>query len=56
VEPSARATLRIVLIVVLSAFALYMVACAAGPVNVLERRMRRGLAIALVYRSSSWCR
>ena len=65
-EPSSRSILRVVLIVVLSAFALYLVyrlrtiiawlvvaafiaACASGPVNVLQRRMRRGLAIALVY-------
>jgi predicted PurR-regulated permease PerM len=66
VEPTARTVVRVVLIVVLSAFALYLVyrlrtiiawlvvaafvaACAAGPMNVLERRMRRGFAIALVY-------
>jgi predicted PurR-regulated permease PerM len=66
VEPSARTIVRVVLIVVLSAFALYLVyrlrtiiawlvvatfiaACATGPVNVLARRMRRGVAIALVY-------
>jgi predicted PurR-regulated permease PerM len=57
---------RIVLIVVLSALAVYVLyllrtvvawvivaafiaACAAGPVNVLARRMKRGLAIGLVY-------
>lgn len=66
VEPSSRTVVRVVLIVVLSAFALYLVyrlrtiiswlvvaafiaACASAPVNVLQRRMRRGLAIALVY-------
>ena len=66
VDSSARNVVRIVVIVVLSAFALYLIyrlrtiiawlvvaafiaACAASPVNVLERRMRRGLAIALVY-------
>ena len=65
-EPSSRTVVRVVVIVVLSAFALYLVyqlrtilawlvvaafiaACASGPVNVLQRRMRRGLAIALVY-------
>jgi predicted PurR-regulated permease PerM len=64
--PSTRTILRIVLIVVLSALAVYVVyllrtvvawvliaafiaACAAGPVNVLARRMKRGLAIAVVY-------
>ena len=66
VEPSSRTVVRVVVIVVLSAFALYLVyrlrtiiawlvvaafiaACASGPVNVLARRMKRGLAIALVY-------
>ena len=65
-RPSARAIARTVLIVVLCAFAVYLVyllrtpiaylilaafiaACAAGPVNVLSRHMKRGFAIAIVY-------
>src|SRR3954447_9374223 len=64
--PSARGVLRVVVIVVLSAFALYLVyrlrkpiswvfaaafvaICAAGPINRLEKRMPRGVAIVLVY-------
>ncbi|MBI5105971.1 MAG: AI-2E family transporter [Solirubrobacterales bacterium] len=65
-EPSARAILRIVTIVVLAAIALYLVyllrkpigwvamatfiaIALSGPVNRLNRHMRRGLAIAIVY-------
>ena len=64
--PTSRAILRVVLVVVASALALYLIyllrtplgwlvlatflaVCAAGPVNVLNRRMKRGFAIALVY-------
>jgi predicted PurR-regulated permease PerM len=65
-EPSARAILRIVGIVVLSAIALYLIyllrkpigwiamavfiaVAVSAPVNQLNRRMSRGLAIAIVY-------
>ena len=64
--PTARAVLRVVLIVVLVALALWLIfllrkpltwifiagflaIALAGPVNFLARRMKRGLAIALVY-------
>ncbi len=64
--PSTRAILRVVLIVVLSALALYVIyrlrtpisyvliaafiaVAASGPVNSLNRYMRRGFAITLVY-------
>lgn len=64
--PPLRAILRVVLTVVASALALYVVyrlltpigyllialfvaLCAAAPVSVLSRRMRRGFAIAIVY-------
>jgi predicted PurR-regulated permease PerM len=64
--PSLRAILRVVVTVVASALAVFVVyrlrtpigylvialfvaLCAAGPVAVLARHMRRGLAIAIVY-------
>jgi predicted PurR-regulated permease PerM len=64
--PSTRALLRVILIVVLSALALYVIyrlrtpisyvliaafiaVAASGPVNSLNRYMRRGFAITLVY-------
>jgi predicted PurR-regulated permease PerM len=64
--PTARAVLRIVLVVVLVVLALWLIyllrrpltwifiagflaIALSGPVNYLARRMRRGLAIALVY-------
>jgi predicted PurR-regulated permease PerM len=64
--PSVRAVLRVVVTVVLSALALYLVylvrtplswlviaafvaVAASGPVNLLSRRLPRGLAIAIVY-------
>jgi predicted PurR-regulated permease PerM len=64
--PSVRAILRVVVTVVASALALYLVyllrtplswlliamfvaIAASGPVNLLSRRLPRGLAIALVY-------
>jgi predicted PurR-regulated permease PerM len=64
--PSTRAILRVVVTVVCSALALYLVylvreplgwllialfvaVAASGPVNLLGRRLPRGLAIALVY-------
>jgi predicted PurR-regulated permease PerM len=64
--PTARTVLRVVLIVVASTIALYLLyrlrepilwilialfisVCASGPVNALNRRMPRGLAIAIVY-------
>lgn len=66
VEPSHRTTLRIVLIVVAVAAALYILyllrqpiawlilaafiaVAVSGPVNLLSRRMKRGLAIAIAY-------
>ena len=65
-RPSTRAILRIVLIVVLAAIALYVVyrlrrpiswiviaafiaIAMTGPVNLLQRFMKRGLAIAIAY-------
>jgi predicted PurR-regulated permease PerM len=65
-QPSVRATLRVVVTVVLSGFALYVVylvreplgyiflgaflaIAASGPVNLLSRKLSRGLAIAIVY-------
>lgn len=65
-RPTSRAIARTVFIVVLCAFAVYLVyllrtpityvilaafiaACVSGPVNVLSRHMRRGVAIAIVY-------
>jgi predicted PurR-regulated permease PerM len=64
--PSARAILRVVIIVVASALALYVIyrlrtpisyvaiaafiaVAASGPVNSLNRYMRRGFAITIVY-------
>ena len=64
--PSTRTILRIVLIVVLAALALYIVyrlrrpisflviaafiaVAMTGPVNLLQRVMKRGLAIAAAY-------
>ena len=64
--PSARATLRVVVTVALSALAIYILylvreplgyiflgafvaVAASGPVNLLSRKLPRGLAIALVY-------
>jgi predicted PurR-regulated permease PerM len=64
--PSLRAILRVVVTVVMSALALYLVyllrtplswlliamfvaVAASGPVNLLSRRLPRGLAIGLVY-------
>ena len=64
--PSVRAVLRVVVTVVLSALALYVIyllrtpltwlviatfvaVAAAGPVNLLSRRIPRGAAIAIVY-------
>jgi predicted PurR-regulated permease PerM len=65
-QPSVRATLRVVVTVVLSGLALYIVylvreplsyiflgaflaIAASGPVNLLSRKLPRGLAIAIVY-------
>jgi predicted PurR-regulated permease PerM len=65
-QPSVRATLRVVVTVVLSGLALYIVylvreplsyiflgaflaIAASGPVNLLSRKLSRGLAIAIVY-------
>lgn len=65
-QPTVRAVLRVVVTVVASALALYLVyllrtplsylllatflaVVVSAPVNVLSRRMRRGVAIALVY-------
>ncbi|MDX6635233.1 MAG: hypothetical protein QOF06_1436 [Solirubrobacterales bacterium] len=64
--PSVRAVLRVVVTVVLSALALYLIylvreplswlliaafvaVAASGPVNLLSRRLPRGLAIGIVY-------
>jgi predicted PurR-regulated permease PerM len=64
--PSTRAVLRVLLIVIATAIALYLLyrlrqpiswlvlatfiaVCASAPVNRLNRRMPRGLAIAIVY-------
>ena len=65
-QPSARAVLRVVTIIVLSGLALYLLylvreplswlilatflaVAASGPVNALNRKMPRGVAIAIVY-------
>jgi predicted PurR-regulated permease PerM len=65
-QPSTRTVLRVVLVIVAVAIALYVLyllrrpvgwvvvatflaVAMAGPVNVLQRRMRRGLAIAVAY-------
>jgi len=65
-QPSVRAILRVVVTVVLSVLALYLVylvrtpigyillgafvaVAASGPVNLLSRKLPRGLAIAIVY-------
>jgi predicted PurR-regulated permease PerM len=65
-QPSVRAILRVVVTVVLSGVALYLLylvreplgyiflgaflaVAASGPVNLLSRRLSRGLAIAIVY-------
>ncbi len=65
-QPSYRAILRVVITVVLSALALYLIyrvreplswialggfvaVAATGPVNLLSRKLPRGLAITLVY-------
>jgi predicted PurR-regulated permease PerM len=65
-DPFGRAVLRVVLIVVTAALALYLIyllrqpltwlviaafiaVAMSGPVNLLQRYMRRGLAIALAY-------
>jgi predicted PurR-regulated permease PerM len=65
-QPSVRATLRVVVTVVLSGLALYIVylvreplgyiflgaflaIAASGPVNLLSRKLSRGLSIAIVY-------
>src|SRR5690242_7055229 len=65
-EPTVRGILRVIVTVVLSAFALYLIyllrtpiswlifatfvaVVVAAPVNLLSRRMPRGLAIAVVY-------
>jgi predicted PurR-regulated permease PerM len=67
-QPSVRAILRVVVTVVLSVVALYLVylvrtpigyillgafvaVAASGPVNLLSRKLPRGLAIAIVYLS-----
>ena len=69
-QPSVRAILRVVVTVVLSVLALYVVylvrtpigyillgafvaVAASGPVNLLSRKLPRGLAIATVYLASS---
>ena len=69
-QHSVRAILRVVVTVVLSVLALYVVylvrtpigyillgafvaVAASGPVNLLSRKLPRGLAIATVYLASS---